>query len=196
MARSRAVARGLPAFPVLVAALLGSAGWGWFTGGHTAANLPATVIRVVDGDTVIARLGSGAVEKIRLLGVDTPEVVDPRKPVQCFGHAASDFTKAQLTGRRVSLELDAEQRDKYGRLLAYVILDGHRYNDELLERGYARFLVIPPNGSHARDAARGAGRASRSARALARVLSASPAPASMCRVGRGTDRRVRWYTEQ
>ncbi|MDQ1511504.1 MAG: micrococcal nuclease, partial [Actinomycetota bacterium] len=143
MARSRAVARGLPALPVLVAALLGSAGWGWFTGGRTAANLPATIIRVIDGDTVIARLGSGAVEKIRLLGVDTPEVVDPRKPVQCFGHVASDFTKAQLTGRRVSLELDAEQRDKYGRLLAYVILDGHRYNDELIERGYARFLVIP-----------------------------------------------------
>jgi len=164
MARSRAVARGLPAVPVLVAALLGSAGWGWFTGGRTAARLPATVISVVDGDTVIARLRGGAVEKIRLLGVDTPEVVDPRKPVQCFGHVASDFTKSQLTGKRVSLELDAEQRDKYGRLLAYVILDGHRYNDELLERGYARFLVIPPNGSHARAmlreelAARAAGR--------------------------------------
>ena len=150
MARSRAVARGLPVFPVLVAALLGSAGWGWFTGGHTAAPVPAIVIRVVDGDTVIARLGNGGIEKIRLLGVDTPEVVDPRKPVQCFGHAASAFTKSRLTGKRVSLELDAEQRDKYGRLLAYVILDGNRYNDELLERGYGRFLVIPPNGSHAR----------------------------------------------
>jgi micrococcal nuclease len=150
MARSRAVARGLPAFPVIVAALLGSVGWGWYTGGRTAARLPATVIRVVDGDTIVARLRSGAVEKIRLLGADTPEVVDPRKPVQCFGHEASAFTKQRLTGRRVSLELDAEPRDKYGRLLAYVIVDGHRYNDELLERGYARLLVIPPNGSHAR----------------------------------------------
>jgi micrococcal nuclease len=151
MARSRAVARGLPAFPVIVAALLGSAGWGWFTGGHTAAHLPATVIRVVDGDTVITRLASGAVENIRLLGVDTPEVVDPRKPVQCFGHEASAFTKSRLTpGLGVSLELDAEPRDKYGRLLAYVLVGGHRYNDELLERGFARFLVIPPNGSHAR----------------------------------------------
>jgi micrococcal nuclease len=150
MARSRAVARGLPVFPAIVAALLGSIGWGWFTGGHATARLPATVINVVDGDTVIARLASGRVEKVRLLGVDTPEVVDPRKPVQCFGPVASAFTKSQLTGRRVSLELDAEQRDKYGRLLAYVILDGHRYNDELLERGYARFLVIPPNGAHAR----------------------------------------------
>jgi micrococcal nuclease len=150
MARSRAVARGLPVFPVIVAALLGSIGWGWFTGGHTAAPVPATVIRDVDGDTVVARLGTGRIEKIRLLGVDTPEVVDPRKPVQCFGHAASAFTKAHLTGRHVLLELDAEQRDKYGRLLAYIILDGHRFNDRLLELGYARFLVIPPNGSHAR----------------------------------------------
>jgi micrococcal nuclease len=150
MARSRAVARGLPVFPVIVAALLGSAGWGWYTGGRTAAPIPATVIRVIDGDTVIARFDNGTAETVRLLGVDTPEVVDPRKPVQCFGHAASDFTKAQLTGKRVSLELDAEKRDKYGRLLVYVFLGGHRYNDELLERGYARFLVIPPNGSHAR----------------------------------------------
>jgi micrococcal nuclease len=150
MARSRAVARGLPAFPVIVAALLGSVGWGWYTGGRTAARLPATVIRVVDGDTIVARLRIGGVEKIRLLGADTPEVVDPRKPVQCFGHEASAFTKSRLTGRHVSLELDAEPRDKYGRLLAYVIVDGHRYNDELLERGYARLLVIPPNGSHAR----------------------------------------------
>ena len=164
MARSRAVARGLPAFPVIVAALLGSAGWGWYTGGRTAARLPATVIHVVDGDTVVARLRNGELEKIRLLGVDTPEVVDPRKPVQCFGPEASAYTKAELSGRRVSLELDAEPRDKYGRLLAYVIVDGHRHNDELLERGYARLLVIPPNGSHARTmlreelAARAAGR--------------------------------------
>ena len=62
------------------------------------------------------------------------------------------------------LELDAEPRDKYGRLLAYVIVDGHRFDDELLARGFARFLVIPPNGSHARAllraelAARAAGR--------------------------------------
>ena len=150
MARSRAVARGLPVFPVIVAALLGSIGWGWFTGGHTPAPIPATVIRDVDGDTVVVRLATGRIEKIRLLGVDTPEVVDPRKPVQCFGHAASAYTKAHLTGRRVMLELDAEQRDKYGRLLAYIVLDGQRFNDRLLELGYGRFLVIPPNGSHAR----------------------------------------------
>jgi micrococcal nuclease len=164
MARSRAVARGLPVFPAIVAALLGSIGWGWYTGGRVAAPIPATVIRVVDGDTVIARLADGTVEKVRLLGVDTPEVVDPGKPVQCFGPVASEFTKSQLTGRRVTLEFDAEPRDKYGRMLAYVIVNGRRFDDELLARGYARLLVIPPNGSHARAmlraelAARAAGR--------------------------------------
>jgi len=71
MARSRAVDRGLPVFPVIVAALLGSIGWGWYTGGHVTAPIPATVIRDVDGDTVIARLADGTVEKVRLLGVDT-----------------------------------------------------------------------------------------------------------------------------
>ena len=123
--------------PAIVAALLGSIGWGWYTGGHITARIPATVIRDVDGDTVIARFDDGHVEKIRLLGVDTPEVVDPRKPVQCYGHLASAFTKSQLEGRRVTLELDAEARDKYGRLLAYVIIHGHRFDDELLARGYA-----------------------------------------------------------
>jgi len=150
MARSRAVDRGLPVLPVLVAALLGSIGWGWYTGGHVPARIPATIVDAVDGDTVLARLRRGRVEKVRLLGVDTPEVVDPRKPVQCFGHEASAYTASRLLGRDVTLELDAEPRDKYGRLLAYVLVDGHRFDDELLARGYARLLVIPPNGAHAR----------------------------------------------
>ena len=90
----RAVARGRTVIPVIVAALLGSVGWGWYAGGHITARIPATVIRDVDGDTVIARFADGREEKIRLLGVDTPEVVDPRKPVQCFGHVASAFTKS------------------------------------------------------------------------------------------------------
>src|SRR5262245_65950580 len=134
MARSRAVDRGLPVVPVLMAALLGSIGWGWYTGGRITARIPATVIHAVDGDTVLARLRSGRVEKVRLLGVDTPEVVDPRKPVQCFGHEASAYTASRLLGRAVTLELDAESRDKYGRLLAYVLLDGRTFGGELLER--------------------------------------------------------------
>ncbi len=87
---------------------------------------------------------------MRLLGVDTPETHHPTKPVQCFGPEAAAFTKAQLEGRPVRLEDDVEPRDVYGRRLAYVYLAGRRFNDVLLERGYARLLVIPPNGSHAR----------------------------------------------
>jgi micrococcal nuclease len=151
VARSRAADRGLPVFPVFVAALLGSVGWGWYTGGRVPARIPATVVEAVDGDTLLARLRSGRVETVRLLGVDTPEVVDPRKPVQCFGPEASAYTAARLVGRQVTLEVDAEPRDRYGRLLAYVLLDGRRFGDELLARGYARLLVIPPNGAHARS---------------------------------------------
>jgi micrococcal nuclease len=81
---------------------------------------------------------------------DTPETKDPRKPVQCYGPEASAHTHARLFGRRVTLETDVEQRDKYGRLLAYVYLNGKRYDDELLHLGYARLLIIPPNGVHAR----------------------------------------------
>jgi micrococcal nuclease len=144
MARSRAVTRGL-----LVAALLGSIGWGWFVGGRSPAKFRATVVKTVDGDTIVVRVHGGALETVRILGADTPETKDPRKPVQCFGPEASNYTHRRLAGREVTLERDVEARDKYGRLLAYVYVDGARYDDELLRMGYARFLVIPPNGSHA-----------------------------------------------
>jgi micrococcal nuclease len=107
------------------------------------------VVHVVDGDTIEVDDG-GRRETVRLLGVDTPETVDPRKPVQCYGPEASAYTKQRLEGRGVGLELDVERRDRYSRLLAYVIVDGRRFNDELLEGGYARLLVIAPNGLHAR----------------------------------------------
>jgi micrococcal nuclease len=143
MARSRA------ACVTLAVALLGSAAWGWWTGGRTAASFDATVVHTVDGDTIDVQLRNGRIERVRILGADTPETVDPRKPVQCYGHEASAYTKARLLGRRVRLETDAEVRDKYGRLLAYVYVDGKRYDDELLRLGYARLLIIPPNGIHA-----------------------------------------------
>ena len=84
---------------------------------------PATgvVERVVDGDTVIVRAGGGAL-RVRLLGIDTPETVDPDRPVGCFGPEASAYTKHLLTGRSVSLVYDRELHDRYGRLLAYVYL--------------------------------------------------------------------------
>lgn len=105
-----------------------------------------TVVRVVDGDTIVARLPRGD-ETVRLIGIDTPETVDPRKPVQCFGREASGRTKALLPpGTSIRLERDVEARDHYGRLLAYVHrTDGTFVNLALAEEGYAQALTIPPN---------------------------------------------------
>jgi micrococcal nuclease len=144
MARSRAVRA------VLAIALLGSAAWGWRMGARATATYNATVTRTVDGDTIDVRFDDGRTERVRILGADTPETVDPRKPVQCYGHEASNYTRMRLLGRRVRLQTDVVQRDKYGRLLAYVYLNGQRYDDELLRLGYARLLIIPPNGIYAR----------------------------------------------
>jgi micrococcal nuclease len=108
----------------------------------------AYVTRVVDGDTVEVRLG-GAEEDVRYIGVDTPETVKPETPVQCFGPQASDFNHRLVEGRRVRLVFGAERRDVYGRLLAYVYLEGRFVNAELLRRGLARTLTIPPNDRYA-----------------------------------------------
>jgi micrococcal nuclease len=97
---------------------------------------PMTVTRVVDGDTI--RVSNGAT--LRLIGVDTPETVDPRKPVQCFGREASARAHALLDGARVWLEYDPTQGrlDRYGRTLAYVWMsDGRLYNETIIAEGYA-----------------------------------------------------------
>lgn len=96
------------------------------------------VDKVLDGDTLeITRYGRA--EKIRMIGIDTPETVDPRKPEQCFGAQASDYTKNLLSGRSIKLEFDplVGERDKYNRLLAYVWLDEKMINDLLVSEGYA-----------------------------------------------------------
>jgi len=97
-----------------------------------------SVVRIVDGDTIVVDI-NGKQEKIRLIGVDTPEAVDPRKPVQCFGKEASLFTKNLVENKKVRLEGDSSQgdRDKYGRLLRYVFLsDGTLVNKEIIVQGY------------------------------------------------------------
>jgi micrococcal nuclease len=121
--------------------------------GHAEAGRPrtTTVVRVVDGDTVVARLPGGE-ESVRLIGIDTPETVDPRKPVQCFGKEASNRTKALLPpGTPIRLERDVEGRDHFGRLLAYVYRadDGTFVNLALAEEGYAQPLSIAPNVAYA-----------------------------------------------
>ena len=145
MAHSRAVV-----VATVAAALLGSVASGWWLGGAAPASVPVTVVHVVDGDTLVAAFRDGHTETVRVLGIDTPETVDPRKPVQCYGPEASAYAKATLTGRSIRLQFDVQRRDIYGRLLAYVLVDGHRYEDDVLRRGFARLLIIPPNGAHAR----------------------------------------------
>ncbi len=109
----------------------------------------AFVMRDVDGDTVVVKLDTGEEAKIRLLGVDTPESVDPRKPVQCFGKEASKHTKALLEGKRIRLEEDpqADNVDKYGRLLRNILMeDGTDFNASLVRDGYAHaYLSFPLN---------------------------------------------------
>lgn len=99
---------------------------------------PAVVTKVVDGDTLKVRI-DGYDETIRIIGIDTPETVDPRKPVQCFGVAASNRAKKLLTGKQIELEKDISQgdRDTYQRLLRYVFIENIDYGLTTIEEGYA-----------------------------------------------------------
>lgn len=91
------------------------------------------VERVIDGDTLLLANG----ERVRLIGVDTPETKHPQKPVQRFGKEAYLFTQRIVEGKEVRLEFDWQKRDKYGRLLAYVyLLDGTFLNAEIIKQGY------------------------------------------------------------
>jgi len=106
----------------------------------------ATVLRVVDGDTLQVSL-DGRAEKVRLIGVDTPESVDPRRPVQYFGKEAAAFTRSLASGKRVTLrgEDGAPGRDKYDRLLRYVFLpDGRLLNAEIIRLGYGHAYLRYP----------------------------------------------------
>jgi micrococcal nuclease len=126
----------------------------WVGEGPVEAN--ATMKRPVDGDTIVVTLiaedGSEANEEtVRLIGIDTPETKKPNTPVQCFGPEASNALASALQpGDRVRLELDVEERDRYGRLLAYVYRadDGLFVNLALAEYGYAAVATFPPNVTH------------------------------------------------
>ncbi len=111
------------------------------------STIQASIVRVVDGDTIKIKLDNNKEETIRLLLVDTPESVHPTKPVQPFAIEASNFVKKLLpVGKDVEVELGTNERDKYGRLLAYLYTDGKMVNQLLLEKGYARVAyVFAPN---------------------------------------------------
>jgi micrococcal nuclease len=159
------------------ALLLALGGWllvhSWISGGSTENGISAPaersaqarVVRVVDGDTIVASV-DGEDEYVRYIGIDTPETVKPDTPVQCFGPNASDENHRLVEGRTVRLVFDREERDDYGRLLAYVYTRGRFVNAELVRGGFARTLEIAPNISHAVELQRLARRAAQAGKGL------------------------------
>lgn len=119
------------------------------------------VTRVIDGDTIELENG----EKVRYIGIDTPETVDPSRPVGCFGKEASNKNKELVENKRVRLERDVSDKDRYGRLLRYVYVGDLFVNLELVKQGYATSYTYPPDVEYqdqfvaaqkeARDAERG-----------------------------------------
>jgi micrococcal nuclease len=111
--------------------------------GQTDHDATVEVSRVVDGDTIDISPSVEGRSRVRFIGMDTPEVYFGTQP---YGQEASAFAKRELDGERVSLELDVQKIDPYGRLLAYVYLpDGRMFNEVLLEEGYAQVATFPPN---------------------------------------------------
>jgi micrococcal nuclease len=136
----RPAVRHLPLLLLLLPVLAGAAGPG---------GLEGTIVRVVDGDTVHVRVGN-VVEKVRYIGVDAPEIHHPRRGEEPGGREAAAVNRALVGGRRVRLELDVQLRDRHGRLLAYVWVGDVMANAEMVRRGYAHVLTVPPNVRHQR----------------------------------------------
>jgi len=147
--RSRAVVAAVAAAIVVAANGCGDLA---MRGGTTVPSDVRTVVRVVDGDTIIVNPN----ERIRLIGVDAPESVAPNRPVECMGRESSRFlTELLPKGTEVRLAIDVEGQDRYGRTLAYVwvVSTGVFVNAELVRRGFAQPLTIPPNIAHAEEIA-------------------------------------------
>lgn len=102
------------------------------------------VTQVVDGDTIHVLL-DGRTERVRLIGVDAPEIDHPDQPAECFGEESASFSQRSLEGQRINLEFDVERRDRFDRLLAYVFLSGELFNATLVSRGFAIERAYPPN---------------------------------------------------
>jgi micrococcal nuclease len=126
--------------PILLVAGLTLVVLYWQHANDSALPINTKVVRVIDGDTIVVEGG----EHVRLIGIDTPETVHPRKPVERFGREASKYTHDHLQGERVVLGYDQanahrKHRDRYGRLLAYVKRrrDGLDFNAQIVRDGYA-----------------------------------------------------------
>jgi micrococcal nuclease len=123
------------------------------TASQQAGGLTGPVVRTVDGDTIHVRLASG-IEKVRYIGIDTPEVHHPKRGEEPGGRAATEVNRRLVGNRSVRLEPDVQARDHYGRLLAYVWVKGtdgveFMVNAEMVRLGYAAVLTVPPNVRHA-----------------------------------------------
>ncbi len=101
----------------------------------------ARVVRVIDGDTIEIEGG----KRVRYIGIDTPETVDPRKSLECFGREATAENKRMVEGISVRLEKDVSETDAYGRLLRYVFVDQVFINDHLVRQGFAHAVTYPPD---------------------------------------------------
>lgn len=99
------------------------------------------VSEVIDGDTIILSTG----ERVRYIGIDTPETVHPTKDKECYGSEASRINEEWVLGKEVRLEKDVSEIDRYGRLLRYVWLDEKMINQELVKQGYAIAKAYPPD---------------------------------------------------
>jgi len=106
--------------------------------------VPARVARVVDGDTIHVEM-EGKDYRLRYIGMDTPETVDPRRPVGCLGKEASERNRQLVEGKTVGLEKDVSETDSFGRLLRYVWVEDEMVNATLVEEGYALATTYPPN---------------------------------------------------
>lgn len=114
--------------------------FGW---GEADANV-ARVVRVVDGDTIKVTVGGKEVT-VRYIGINTPETVDPRRPVQPFGKEASERNKNLVEGKLVRLEKDVSETDRFGRLLRYVYVNDDMVNATLVREGFAHAVSFPPD---------------------------------------------------
>lgn len=130
------------------------------------------VTRVIDGDTIEIENG----EKIRYIGIDTPETVDPRKQVQCFGIEASKKNKELVEGKAVRLEKDITDRDKYFRLLRYVWVDDLFVNLELVKQGFANSYSYPPDIKYQEEFLAAEKEAREAERGLWKACPISPSP--------------------
>jgi len=111
------------------------------------AGLDGLVVRVVDGDTIHVRIG-GRVEKVRYIGVNTPELHHPTRREEPGGRQAHAANRRLVEGKRVRLELDVQSRDRYGRMLAYVWIGETMVNAKLVRLGFAQVMTVPPNVRH------------------------------------------------